>query len=428
MKRFILSHLVIVVLAVSAAFASGGNDDNNKVQLPETITYLHGNYEKFEYDNQDRITKRTRFNADGTQSSMEMFTYSGEDLVKVGSSEYSKSGNKITSNNSHLLDLNNDGYFSKLSTPWESYIYELSFQYKDGNITKKTEKYSETWDGKTSVGNLVEYTCKYDQKKSPFYHCKTPKWYMFWIYPSFSGQNNAVEDNYKGGSIKYAYVYDAAGYPIKRTTNLFDSKGVQYEPEDGDVSTFEIEIKYKHGNQNTDSDLPEILVSNENESAAPPTNHATTDIVPEQELAKRGALTFSFAGFDDLTKEEHGKIQMNVILRKTTVVQKTDKKGKSYDSNEYEDTTIGSGTLKEGFVITVQDPKSDQYSVMIKAKDDRVLGALATVVTGGTKVGDAFIKGLTIKLQKTTQTTDFEITVKKSMNNKGIATYDFISK
>ena len=50
------------------------------------------------------------------------------------------------------------------------------------------------------------------------------------------------------------------------------------------------------------------------------------------------------------------------------------------------------------------------------------------VVTGSTKVGDAYVKDLTINLQKTMLITAHEITATKSANNKGVITYGFAVK
>jgi len=141
-----------------------------------------------------------------------------------------------------------------------------------------------------------------------------------------------------------------------------------------------------------------------------------------------GELSFYFAGYNDLAKPEHGKILVSAILRKTTVEKKTDRNGKTYDDTKFDDQVIGAGTLNEGFHIKIKDPKSDQYEVIIKVKDDRLLAGLANAVTGSTKVGDAYVKDLTINLQKTMYITAHEIVATKSANNRGVITYSFAVK
>ena len=146
------------------------------------------------------------------------------------------------------------------------------------------------------------------------------------------------------------------------------------------------------------------------------------------EISQAGELSFYFAGYNDVAKPEHGKILVSVILRKWTVVKKTDKNGKSYNDKELDDQVIGSGTLKEGFNIRIKDPKSDQYEVIVKVKDDRLLKGLVSDVTGTTKVGDANVRELTINLQKTMYITAHEIIASKSANNRNVITYSFAVK
>ena len=76
MKRFVLSHLLVAVLSISAAFASGGNVDG-KIKLPETIT-SNGYYVKYEYDTQNRITKISSFLDDDTPRGTTTLEYSGD--------------------------------------------------------------------------------------------------------------------------------------------------------------------------------------------------------------------------------------------------------------------------------------------------------------------------------------------------------------
>ena len=66
------------------------------------------------------------------------------------------------------------------------------------------------------------YDYKYDNNKSPFYYCKTPKWY-FIVHIGLGGyvqgnQNNVTEIS-TGGGRKYEYKYEYAsnGFPPKCT-------------------------------------------------------------------------------------------------------------------------------------------------------------------------------------------------------------------
>ena len=81
--------------------------------------------------------------------------------------------------------------------------------------------FTNTIEGEIVLENSREY--KYDDKKSPFYSCKNPKWSWLIIYQGFSAlsQNNIIEEKY-GDSLypeyitKREYVYDSDGYPTKR--------------------------------------------------------------------------------------------------------------------------------------------------------------------------------------------------------------------
>ena len=243
--------------------ANGGG--NEKVQLPEYViwnnnNYLNG-YRKFEYDDKNRIKKMSG------HSDNFIFTYDGDDLVKIEDendnllAEFVKSGNKITVTSerteyrkewvcddpvskincrweeysetvtySYTIDVDNDGYPIK----YENNSGEIyNFQFQKGNLSKFSGEYN---------GDAFEVVYQYDESKSPFYHCKTPKWYLvlymnnydifnlFYYSLSyddcadilFGNKNNVTEMtvtanwgwDYKSD---FRYIFDSAGYPIRRT-------------------------------------------------------------------------------------------------------------------------------------------------------------------------------------------------------------------
>ena len=138
MKRVVLNYLVIAALAVPAAFTSCKKDMENvfTVKLLETITVCcrksdgidedfrkYDKY-KFEYDEQNRITKMSEYYYDGSLSYTNTFTYEGDDLVQVvnifdgyvNTFEYTKSGNTINLKltcydivSTYTIELNSDG-------------------------------------------------------------------------------------------------------------------------------------------------------------------------------------------------------------------------------------------------------------------------------------------------------------------------------
>jgi len=131
----------------------------------------------------------------------------------------------------------------------------------------------------------------------------------------------------------------------------------------------------------------------------------------------RGELAFYSEGSNDLTKEEHGVILINVTLRNKVTVRKTDKNGKAYNDTENNDVSIGSGNLKNGFSIVVKDPTPGEKFLLISMgqKSEKLLVD---------QVGDAQISPASLKMN-TSIKNEYEIGINKSVNNKGITIYTF---
>jgi len=157
MKRVVFNYLVVAAMSVSAAFMSCNNE---KVKLLETTTYSDGRFEKFEYDNENRITKTTHYDKEGNLTFSKTISYNGNEFVKVMITtgidpdfvavfEYSKSGNKITitikSNNSDnvdtvVVDLDNSGFPTKYVSISDISSSVGVFEIQDGNLTKHSYK------------------------------------------------------------------------------------------------------------------------------------------------------------------------------------------------------------------------------------------------------------------------------------------------
>jgi len=160
---------------------------------------------------------------------------------------------------------------------------------------------------------------------------------------------------------------------------------------------------------------------------------------PERKPARSGELSFYYpGGFENLAAAEHGDIPIDVVLRQ--IIKKTenytDRNGKAQTrtTTEYDDKVIASCTLLEGFSVKINDPRSDQYEVIIKVQSG-FLGALLPreLLLGEKKVGDAVIKFKTEKLRASMPKRDFEyILEKKSEKEKKkgniIYNYAFVVK
>jgi len=241
--------------------------DYDKIQLLEAIIRGDGSiYRMFEYDNQDRIERMVEYHEEGYEITSEFF-YNGNDLVKIVSDnfyymgngeyffekdgyevEFSKSEDKIIFTetykylpndivNTIMLNLDSDGFNIGLNPNMS--MNGRSYTVVNGNLTNYLRwSFSSQGAGTQTENNFVY---KYDNNKSPFYNCKTPTWYLIYYFLELGCQNNATEivhtrNGFFGISetiTKNKYIYNCAGYPIKRTETV-----------DGKISDI-LEFRYK---------------------------------------------------------------------------------------------------------------------------------------------------------------------------------------
>jgi len=221
-NRF-LTYLLIAVFAISAVFTSCKPDDddngNTDVQLVKTV--ISGDYHmSFEYDDKNRITVVNVGDKTISRTYVQLM-YSGNDLVKFilnGSygendeyvADFLKDGNIITL-------LGQDGYTTTFELNSDGYLVNYggtTWQYLNGNMVSV---FSADW----------SWAYKYDNQKSPFYHCKTPKWFLVFFnslivdgaFPFFySIKNNFTEayrNEYEHTREEYTYEYDNNSFATK---------------------------------------------------------------------------------------------------------------------------------------------------------------------------------------------------------------------
>ena len=226
MNRQFFIYLTVAAIAIAAVFTSCKKDDNVKVKLLETVTSPYGDYDKFEYDSQYRLTKCLRYNRNGELLETRTHAYSGNDLVRITlnsalSYEYTKSGNKITTYGPQTWDLNSDGQLVKYVAEIAGNSQVIEYLYQNGNIVKYS--YAYTYEAGGTFESIEEY--KYDDKKAPMHNCTTPQWYLIYSFKDISTTNNITEwkanvDADTGvhtSTATYVYEYDRDGYPMKRT-------------------------------------------------------------------------------------------------------------------------------------------------------------------------------------------------------------------
>ena len=213
---------------------------------PKVLDFIlyNGNTYKFEYDNQNRIISYSSYSNDILLFT-KTFIYNGNDLIRTeiedgndnfDRQEYIKNGNEITiilvSSSDYMTEykliLNTDGYPENIVK--NRYIgggVDFIHEYQKGNLIKITEIVNDQ-------PNIME--CNYDDYKSPFHNCTTPKWYMFTFsskdfnffpfqfnyfpFLEFASMNNGLRDLYT--QELFTYERDSDGFPTKRTntTNM----------------------------------------------------------------------------------------------------------------------------------------------------------------------------------------------------------------
>jgi len=220
---------------ITITVAQSGTPVGDVYLLSEIINPKYGSSRKFEYDNQNRIAKITE------EFNVQIFNYnSAGDLISIRHERqgthrftytFTKSGNKITipeGEDSGELTLNTQGVVEKLKYSWETRT--LLCQYQGKNLIKIISE--------ESSEDIITFT--YDDKKSPFYYCNTPQWWLVWYQfaTGFTlgyiiGHENNIE-TYSSKTI-CQYTYNDNGFPI--TQNSYE---VDY-PE----NVYKLEFKYE---------------------------------------------------------------------------------------------------------------------------------------------------------------------------------------
>ena len=215
------------------------------VKLLETFTVYSRDWEddefgrsnkyKFEYNEQNRVTKMSCYNYEDKLSYTNTYIYAGDDVVQYGTLEYSKIGNTIIQKNvnsgniTNTIELNSEG----LPAGWEKqgrYHEVATYYYQDGNLTGY--RYVQTFSDEEYDYDTESITYFYDNQKGALYHCKTPKWFMIFYLNDYGVKNNVTfrSETYSPQS-SYTYEYDDDGFPAKRTGrhnyHMFDVDSIE---------------------------------------------------------------------------------------------------------------------------------------------------------------------------------------------------------
>jgi len=223
-----MSRIMIIVFTFITLSCDKDNN-NNSIQLLENISYDGNLAYKFEYDKQNRISKIHQFSGIYYNTILLTYNKAGELVSEKSESsslfdiQFTKIGNKIDISGfkNGYIELSTVGLPILQWSPgmglWEIMGTTYTYEYMDGNISKMT------YDGST-YSYTKNYT--YDDKKSPFFNCNSPEWYIVCLL--FGGRdfiglkNNRLAESFSiENENTYTYIYDDAGYPLIR----IDSSG-----------------------------------------------------------------------------------------------------------------------------------------------------------------------------------------------------------
>jgi len=244
MKRVFFLLAAAVIFATAFTSCKKDEENANTVKLLKSITVCciksdgHdedvGRYDKykFEYDEQNRITKMSEYYYDGSLYYTKTFTYAGDDLDQVlyshssgsvSTYEYTKNGNTITEKDIYdggvrisIIELDNDGFpFKREREEEDGSTYIDTYEYQDENLTIISQSFSIS---EFDYTESYTYNYVYDNEKGALYHCKTPKWGLILHLNDFGIKNNRTAANAPPRSkTEYTYKFDSAGFPAKRT-------------------------------------------------------------------------------------------------------------------------------------------------------------------------------------------------------------------
>jgi len=206
-------------------------------QLLETVSINGILHLQFDYDSQRRIAQIRWFAENGELGGAEIFTYNDAgNLISIAYSNgetksFEKAGNRIYRENSKeklsYFELDEQGRITaEYSQSSRSDEYSFSsvseYEYRDGNLIKVVSEQNYAYpDEALAIKDVSAYV--YDDKKSPFFHCETPKWLLKTL--GMDIKNNML--SYNSESVRYSYTYDNSGFALTRT-NLKEGYTEEY--------------------------------------------------------------------------------------------------------------------------------------------------------------------------------------------------------
>jgi hypothetical protein len=212
----------------------------------------------FEYDSKDHIVKVSQYSGGNLQATV-TFTYHDNDgkSVTVVSNNGTTTSFVIDGNTISFADgkrettitVNNYGYITKKVTQdkTDNKRYETTYQYQGDNMIKSTLV---EYEGNKKIGEAT-FNYKYDDKKSPFYNSKTPKWLLqeyilglitigntnnLWLNNNIT-ETSCSNSRYCAYSVS-TYEYGSDGFPIGLELSESFDLGDEGSDSTTDIATF----------------------------------------------------------------------------------------------------------------------------------------------------------------------------------------------
>ena len=206
-----------------------------EIQLLSTVSIDGVLHLKYEYDARNRIAQIQWFNEKGEVEGAEIYTYFDDnDLVFVRYSNgetlsFEQSGNRIYkvkgTERSFYYSLDEQGLItakhSRSSRSEHAFSSVFAYEYKGGNLVKTVSEQNFAYpDESFSIKDTATFV--YDDKKSPFYYCQTPKWFL--TINGMDIKNNLISCDI---ALRYAYTYNDSGFALTRT-NILEGSAEEY--------------------------------------------------------------------------------------------------------------------------------------------------------------------------------------------------------
>ena len=188
-----------------------------KITYPEEASYSIS----IEYDDKDRISRFIESwtsSDDGSIMTNERNIIYDDDMIVTFTDENTEGETTDFGLTADGIDAYTRGqhFFGVMSLTeagfldtWGDEDGTTTYHYENGNMTKTVDND----EGNTTI------VFKYDDKKSPFLNCLTPRWFLQFFFGNYFGYKNNVTEAI---GYTFTYEYDKDGFPTKRTAKTSD--------------------------------------------------------------------------------------------------------------------------------------------------------------------------------------------------------------